>query len=68
MIKQRRGERGVYIRSYDQLMVMMPFWYERENFFSAIFIRPQLIILTESNYPHKKTTSWGVTSVGLSKV
>ena len=36
MIKQRREGRGVYIRSYGQLTVMMPFSYERENFFSTI--------------------------------
>ena len=36
MIKQRREGRGVYIRSYGQLTVMMSFSYERENFFSAI--------------------------------
>ena len=45
MIKQRREGRGVYIRSYGQLTVMMPFSYEREKFFSTINTR--IVILLE---------------------
>jgi len=52
VIKQRREGRGVYIRSYGQLTVMMPFSYERENLFSTIslFIINNPLILVFSCY------------------
>ena len=47
MIKQRREGRGVYIRSYGQLTVMMSFSYERENFFSAIHNMEAALVLED---------------------